>query len=275
MSVVIESDTWPMRRARGLTFTSRFNALPYRLGISIPLIDAPDGGYPVFYVLDGDSLFGSASETARTQSLFGKSIEAALVVAIGYPVEDLRGLVHRRYRDLTTPSPPEQMEPTDLYFGAQNGGMDAFLSVIGDEIFPLISDRFAVDSQRRTIFGHSLGGLTALRALLTRPGMFDRVIASSPSLHWNDGAIRREIDDFITGSPINADRPALLMLVGGLETEERFPMVANAIDAAERLKPAVPSRLRALSLHVFDDENHESVIPAALSRAVRFAFARR
>ena len=271
MVEVTETDSWPVRRAVSLTFTSEVNGLDYRLGVSTPMRDAPPGGYPVLFVLDGDANFGAASETARSQSIFSPGVDAALVVAIGYPVGELRDILRRRYLDLTTPAPPEPMTPSDPYFGSVTGGMDAFLDVIEQEILPMVAGRFPIDDGRRALFGHSLGGLTALRALLTRPTLFDSVVASSPSLHWDDRAIFGDAQRFLASTPIGERQPALLISVGELE-DGTFPMTDNARDMASCLKPAVGSRLRALSLHVFDDENHDSVVLPSLSRAVRFAF---
>ena len=97
------------------------------------------------------------------------------------------------------------------------------------------------------------------------------MVASSPSLHWDDRAIFGDARRFLASTPIGERQPALLISVGELE-DGTFPMTDNARDMASCLKPAVGSRLRALSLHVFDDENHDSVVLPSLSRAVRFAF---
>lgn len=271
MVEVVETDSWPVRRAISLAFTSKVNGLDYRLGVSTPFAEAPSAGYPVLFVLDGDANFGTASETARSQSIFGPGVDAALVVAIGYPVGELVDILRRRYHDLTTPAPPEPIAPSDPYFGSVSGGMDAFLDVIAREIMPIVAGRFPVDDGRRALFGHSLGGLTALRALLTRPTLFDTVVASSPSLHWNARAIFGDADRFLSSPPADARPPALLITVGALE-DGTFPMTGNARDMAGRLEGLVGTRLRALTLQLFDDENHDSVVPAALSRAVRFAF---
>jgi predicted alpha/beta superfamily hydrolase len=272
MVEVIETDSWAVRRAISLAFTSKVNGLEYRLGVSTPMLDAPPGGYPVLFVLDGDANFGAASETARSQSIFAPGVDAALVVAIGYPVGTLGDILRRRYCDLTTPAPPEPMTSSDPYFGSVSGGMEVFLDVIEHEIIPIIAGRFPVNDLRRALFGHSLGGLTSIRALLTRPALFDSVVASSPSLHWNQRAIFGDAEAFLALPPPSDTRPpALLISVGALE-DGTFPMTGNARDMANRLEPAVGSGLRALSLHKFDDENHDSVVLPALSRAVRFAF---
>ena len=270
---VWKAEGWPMRRSTSLGFTSGVNGHAYRLGVSTPLTAPPAAGHPVLFTLDGDANFGTASEAARGQAMFGEAVDAALVVAIGYATEDVREILRNRYGDLTTPAPPEPMAESDPYFGAQSGGMDAFLTVIFDEIISLVAEHFPIDLGRLALFGHSLGGLTALRAMFTRPDAFQSVMASSPSLHWNQRAIFTEADRFLSRALTGDRRPSLLLSVGSLE-DGAFPMTANARDMAQRLRPTVGGALRRMSLRVFDDENHESVTPCALSRAVRFAFSR-
>ncbi|BBI61027.1 hypothetical protein HSBAA_23330 [Vreelandella sulfidaeris] len=65
-----------------------------------------------------------------------------------------------------------------------HGGADRFLSFIEGHLKPEINRRFAINTEQEAIFGHSLGGLFVLHALLTQPSSFDRYIAISPSLWW-------------------------------------------------------------------------------------------
>src|SRR3546814_15077313 len=57
---------------------------------------------------------------------------------------------------------------------------------------PAIEKRYAVDSRRQALYGHSLGGLFALHMLYSHPGAFRTIIAASPSIWWDNQAILSE-----------------------------------------------------------------------------------
>jgi len=271
---VIEREGYAVQHAVTLEFTSAINGVGYRVAVALPMGLPPAEGYPVLMVLDGNASFGTASESARSQSIFNPDIEAALVVAVGYQAPQLPEILRLRYRDLTTAAPPVAMTPDDPYYGAVSGGMDDFLRVLLEEVRPIVAARYGVDDRRWALFGHSLGGLTALRMLLTRPGAFAAHIASSPSLHWNANAIFDEIDGFAAALDQATRAPCLLLSVASDE-QTVFPMADNARAMAGRLSALTGPCIPQVSFHLFEGETHESVMPAALSRAVRFAFTRR
>ena len=273
MPEVIEREGWSVIRSATLDFTSVINGVAYRLGVALPLIPPSDSGYPVLVVLDGNANFGTASEAARNQSLFSEDIDAALVVAVGYQAESFLEILRLRYRDLTTAGPSEDMAVDDPYLGAVNGGMNDFLRVLLEEVRSIISARFQVDATRWALFGHSLGGLTCLRMMLTQPGAFESYVSSSPSLHWNARAVFDEVSAFEVMLSRTARAPRLSMSAASDE-QTVYPMADNARAMMARLHACEGRYVPAVSFHLFDGETHDSVVPAALSRAVRFAFTR-
>ena len=82
---------WPAEvsipNTRQVKFTSAINGEPYALFVSIPFIPPPPGGYPVYYVLDGEAYFS----TAATGSLL-LAENGAVVVGIDH------GAFSGRYR---------------------------------------------------------------------------------------------------------------------------------------------------------------------------------
>ena len=77
-----------------------------------------------------------------------------------------------RGRDFTA------VDPDD---GHPAGGADRFLDFFESELTPLIERSYRT-LLHRTLVGHSLGGLFALHALISRPELFDAIIAISPAL---------------------------------------------------------------------------------------------
>lgn len=239
----------------------------YRLLVSIPPGVPPAAGFPVMVLLDGHALFTTATAAAALQAQRPQvtGLQPAVFIGIGYPGEAPFD-AERRQRDLL-PLP---------------GGAARFLDTIVEEILPAVARLAPLDPLRRSLVGHSYGGLFVLHALFTRPGLFAAHVAGSPSIWWNDRAILANEDDFRRGT---ATAGRLLITVGG---DEQGPGVTSDPRRAERLAMArmrdnageMAARLAASSrvdctFAAFPGENHVSVIPPMLSRAVAFALADR
>src|SRR5262249_10558448 len=158
----------------------------------VPFVPAPQGGYAVLYMLDGDAYFGTYSFAARMRAFLGE-LQPAVVVGIGYPEaeSDMRVALLRRQYDLT----PTQISPAEAArrgLAAEPsalGGADAFLQVIEREIKPPVAALFPVDSSRAVLYGHSLGGLFALHTLFTHPESFRTYLVLSPSIWFNQRVV--------------------------------------------------------------------------------------
>lgn len=246
---------------------------PYRLFGWRPEGEAPAGGFPVLYLLDGNAVFFTAVEALRVQQRRAEAtgVHPMVVVAVGYPVDGPFG--PRRARDYTPPLPgaPEG-----------TGGADVFLDRLLGGIAASVAERLPVNPARNALFGHSFGGLFAMRAFLTRPGAFRRTIAASPSLWFAEGAMMEEVRRFAASPPPNLPRLGLMLTVGGLEEEDpTMPaarqatlrdrrMVGRAREAAAILSALGP-RGPEVGFQLFEDENHGSVILPSVNRALRFA----
>jgi predicted alpha/beta superfamily hydrolase len=132
--------------------------------------------YPVVYLLDGEDNF--VFTTAIVNFLSDKErIPEMIVVAIN------SGDPEHRTHDLT---PPSQVE-IENRFSPSNGGADAFLAFIGDELIPYIDKSYRTRPYK-ILVGHSFGGLFAIHALVTKPRLFNAYIAIDPTLSWNNEA---------------------------------------------------------------------------------------
>lgn len=247
----------------GLAFTAP-GGVQYRLLVAIPPEPAPAAGFPVLIVVDGDALFPTALSAARLQAgrLELTRIVPAVILGIGYP-GDAPFDAERRRQDLL---------PTD-------GGADRFLDLIIGGILAQVERLAPIDRARLSLAGHSFGGLFALHALFARPGLFRSHVAGSPSIWWDDRAILATRERFLN-SPVAASPPRLLITVGGQEQSgdaRRDPQraarlrMARMLDNAAEMAGALTASGRVACEHVvFPGENHISVLPAMLSRAVAF-----
>ena len=94
------------------------------------------------------------------------------------------------------------------------GGADQTMQFIADELLPWVDAHYPT-LPLRILAGHSLGGLFALYTMRTRPDFFHIVIAMSPALQWNDGALIPELVARIATDTVHAR--TLFLTSGGLE----------------------------------------------------------
>lgn len=241
----------------------------YRIFVSAPAQDAkdaPEDGYPVLYVLDGNAYFGSFAQARWIQEYLpiGKSI----VVGVGYPGEDAYDV--RRLNDFTAPlldPPPRQWRELAKY---KSGERKQFLDFMTGKLRREISSRYRVDPDRHSLFGHSLGGLFALYALYERPQAFHSIVAASPSMEWNEQGILDDERAFTTRlTSGKVGKTSRLMVVTGDRDTDDDPEPARAL--VERLDRLSGLGLR-VRLHRYEDEVHVSVPARSATDVLRFAF---
>ena len=155
--------------------------------------------YPVLILQDPESEFTLATAAVDMLSENGR-IPPMIVVGIKNT---------NRTRDMT-PSRPAKT------FGGSAGGADKFLAFIADELLPTV-DRTYRTRPYRVLVGHSLGGLFAVYALMSRPDVFQGYIAISPSLWWDDQALVKASPPFFAA---HKDLRADLYLSMGSEGQE-------------------------------------------------------
>ena len=264
----------------------------YEISVATPGVAAPASGYPVIYLLDPSRGFATLVETLQNRESY---VGPAVVVGIGYPPGAPDG---ERQRDLTTKpdlaSLPEALgQPT-----GPMGEADKFLQFIESRVKPAVGAKVSIDPRRQGLFGHSYGGLFVLHALFTRPDYFQTYVAASPSIWWNREALLAEARRFKAGLKADGTKRRLLITVGAdeaalqaqdiallraatkptelaetLRQNEAFLKLVGMVSNSENLS-ALLSETESESLEVrfvpFPEENHDSVIPAYLSRGASF-----
>jgi uncharacterized protein len=135
--------------------------------------------FPVLYMPDGGIAEDFPHITNTIDSLIREGAIAPLIV-VG--IENTQ-----RRRDLTGETTVDE----DRKVAPVVGGSRAFREFVGRELMPEIERRYRCTGER-AIVGESLAGLFVIETLFEAPGLFDRYIAMSPSLWWNDHAIARQ-----------------------------------------------------------------------------------
>lgn len=262
----------------------------YRLMIWVPPGQAPASGWPVVYFTDANAVFGLFVGALSLRARRGDDggVPPAVLVGIGYPGDAAFDVV-RRTLDLTPAAARERLDSRpDGSPWPPTGGAEAFLQTIEDTIKPRVERDVPIDRGRQTLFGHSFGGLFVLNTLFTRPATFQTFVAGSPSIWFADRHILDVERAFGAGHPDTIPVTRLMLGVGAWEQDlspaertgtdpqkraawkRRNRMVDNAREMAGRLGALPGSRLR-VTFHAFADEDHISVLPVLIGRALDFA----
>lgn len=252
------AEQWNMTSSRGQE---------YRIMLWRPDTAAPEGGFPVIYMLDANACFGAMAEAVRMHAWGPHRLEAAIVVGIGYdtarPFE-----TDRRFYDFTIHAAEDELPERKIAAPwPATGGAEPFLDFIEEELKPLIERELPINRSRQTLFGHSLGGWLALYTMFTRPHAFQFYAAGSPSIWWknhylvpvaNQSVLRWEKE----GLPAFA---GLYLGVGGLEK----PYMVTDAEAMYELLSAAGLPGFNVKHYCYEGETHLSVIFPFIVRVIR------
>ena len=249
---------------------SRHERRKYQISVATPIQPPPPGGYPVIYLLDGNSVFATMTEAMRMQCHRPDKtgVLPAVIVGIGYQTE--AAFSPDRYYDFTPIATSEYSQKSDGTPLPKQGGAAGFLQFIEEELKPEIQRQFQIDATRQTLFGHSLGGLFTLHVLFTRPTAFQCYIAGSPSIHWIKPYLLEEEEQFVSGLQHKQQEVEVLITMGELEKGHVSGNLDQAKEMAQRLARLKEQGVNSQYVE-FEGEGHVSVLLPLISRALRFA----
>jgi predicted alpha/beta superfamily hydrolase len=245
----------------------------------------PCGDQPevTIFVTDGNGLFGLVVDTVRLMQI-PALLPSVLVVGIGYPGADtLWDTIEVRARDLT---------PTPWSAFPGSGGADRFLSFIHETLFDWVAGRYPSCLTSTVYFGHSLGGLFGVHALLSEQPSFSHSIISSPSLFWDRYIMfDREQERATTTQDLLTH---MFFGIGALETDEGRRIEGQELPFGHERKPPATyldmvddllrftESLRSrrypnldMEVAVFPNEFHATVPATVISRGLRHFFSHR
>jgi predicted alpha/beta superfamily hydrolase len=281
----------------------------YRIFVFKPAAPPQPSGYPVVLVTDGNLTFPLA---ATMDAAFGfQGGNSAVLVGIGYATDDPMELLTLRTRDLTPPTPlsgiPHKpgLPPIKL---EDYGGSENFYGFLMEELLPAIAAAYPLNSEDKTLFGHSWGGLFTLGVLLKHPKSFRNFVISSPSIWWNNRSVLDDAAGFASSIQSKEVAPRVLILVGSKEQDVPATLPPAMTEALRKKIPFVPSALRSIAakilvkramldfsmvdnarslaarlqeikggpgylvrFHAFDGEDHLTALSASIGRALAFA----
>lgn len=244
--------------------TNPVNQQHYLIQVFKPKVPAPKAGYPVLYLLDGNAAFPYASVIAQSIE-FGYQRHhkvPPVVVAIGYPIENTINVKARTY-DYTPPySGHLKPHPDRTLSPYPQGGAEQFYQFIQQQLKPVIAKHYQVNQQQQTLFGHSYGGLFTLYTFFNHPEAFQHYFAASPSIWWNDFAIKAQAEKFNQQSKNKHINKVLWMSVGELERKKDSAQTqpSDIEQLADQLK-----NVQGLDIKTFDiakATHFEAMFPA-------------
>lgn len=237
----------------------------YKLYISLPYDFDSTKSYPVIFLLDPEYSFAIAKNI--TDHLSERNdLEDVMLVGIGYAVDHYRLNRTRDYTPAFT---------LDGGYGEEmqrySGGGPKFLDFIEQELIPFVEQNYA-QAKSKTLVGHSYGGLFTTWTMLSRPHIFDRYIAVSPSLWYNDKMLFDQLSDFTKTHPDLQERA--FFTVGTMEINNRWNMVQDLRNFTDQMQTA---QLPGLDFRVtfLENETHNTVFPRAFSDGLRYVFGLR
>lgn len=245
----------------------------YEILISLPKsYSLQDTSYPVIFVLDPYRAFSMIKGCVDVFTSPYTIIPEVILVGIGYGGDESKTFLNwavGRTRDLT----PVKNSATEEYYenaiaktgvegiDIQTGGAPLFLDFIRNELFPYIESNYRIDTNIRILSGYSFGGLFGLYTLFHDPDMFSKYFIGSPSIVYKDGiTFEYEINYANTNSDLKAD---VFMSAGELEVRT----TENMKKMAELLLSRNYKNLN-LKTVIFENENHVTCYPAAISRGL-------
>lgn len=179
----------------------------HRLFLAVPRGAPPPGGWPILYLLDGNAAFDFLTPDHLAM------VPGLVLAGVGYDT-DRQFARERRTLDFTPPDGPgDGIRPDPAHPGRMAGGAAQFLGRLTGPLRAAAEEGIPVDPARRTLWGHSFGGLFTLYTVLARPGVFARHAAISPSIWWDEPLIRR----IAAEAPTVQEPPPLLVALGDRE----------------------------------------------------------
>jgi predicted alpha/beta superfamily hydrolase len=239
------------------TLTSSIVGQDYRISIWLPPSYADsDKTCPVLYLLDAVNAFGLAANTVKVLT-FGKEMPEPIIVGIGYHIQSYDDWGKNRTRDYT---------PTVRDDIPGSGGAEQFLAFIEAELIPFVDTNYRTDRNDRALSGYSWGGLFVLYALLSRPGLFNRYSAGSPSVDYDNRMIFRCEEDFASD---HSSLPVKLFVsVGSLEKDDKVHIGAFSSILAGRHYEGLE-----FTTLVLEDETHLSGMAPAFVKGVKAIYS--
>jgi len=138
-------------------------------------------------LLDGDDYSGIAKNVTSLYE-FGDKIYPTVIISLPSTKES-RWTYYTPTKDTTKVEKGFE----DLY--SRTGKFPQFADFLEKELIPSVQNKYNIEFNQKTIFGHSLGGLGVLSFAVLRPEIFENYISASPSTMYDEHFIFKTIEE--------------------------------------------------------------------------------
>lgn len=248
----------------------------YQIFIALPENYSKDHApYPVLYAADANYEFLTLVETVRLAAM-AREIPELIVVGIGYRSRagGIAALTGERLFDLT----PTRDEAFEARIGKaalaggfaapeRTGGGAEFHQFLRADLIPFIERTYNAAPGHRGWFGHSAGGLFGTYLLFAGDGLFNRFVLGSPYLVYDKRSMF-DLESKYAGS--TKTLAARVFFAAGAREPASMVQTLNAFVDQMQQRQYQGLEHRVV---IFDGEGHDPVIPATISRGIRYLYA--
>lgn len=182
-----------------------------------------DKEYPCWYVTDANRSFPMLANIGSVFEVPDPSQGEIIIIGIGYKIRDVADWAAYRTRDLTPINDPGVdgyinkylNQATGRQFDVKSGGASKLLEFIALELIPFVESNYRVLSTERYLGGYSYGGLFTLYAMFSKPNLFNKYFAGSPTIGFGNGFLF-DLENKVASSN-EGIRAKLYMTAGGDE----------------------------------------------------------
>lgn len=218
--------------------------------------------YPVIYLLDGNENFNSV--VSITEHMEETSLCPPTIVV---------GIVHtNRISDLTIGSDKE-------FKGAVSNG-EKFMSFVEKELMPHIDSTYPTTTYK-TFIGHSVGGLTVMNTLVSKPNLFNSYVSLDGALWWNEANVVKEAKSLLSRNDYKGKTLYMAManrLERGVDTLSvqndttgNTSLIRSNLSFIKELQKAKKNQLR-YRYKFYENDNHPSIRLIGAYDALRYIF---
>jgi predicted alpha/beta superfamily hydrolase len=207
---------------------------------------------------------GSADHYDVLYVLDGGNWNTGLITKIQHFVEDQGQMPPTIVVSVMGIDRNKDLTPTHLENWKTSGGGANFLGFIKNELIPYINKTYPSNGAN-TLWGHSLGGMFVMYALLREPGAFKSYIAVDPSLWWDNNYVPK-----LAGSKLAALAGLnTTLFISGREGPDFHGMRIDTMNLV--LKKNAPASLN-WKVTAYADETHSSVRLKSVYDALKFVY---
>ena len=170
-------------------------------------------------LLDGDEYFKMASDVTELYEWCGK-MKPTVIIGLPSTTES-----RWKYFTPTNVQYEGKPNPEDSLLYSTTGNFQKFADIISKELVPILETFLKVKFEKKTIFGHSNGGLGVMNFYAFRPEIFDHYIAASPAILWDNYYLQNHI-----GTAKKSNNLYMTLATGGWDYDiKSFKTIRNKI----------------------------------------------